>query len=577
MGERATQAIRDWHRMDDERGTFKTHWQDVANYGFPDRSDYITTKTPGQKRMSYVYDSTPLMALDQFAAGMHSRLTSSSSQWFYMLTEDDRINIGDDARSWLEDAGAAMYRLFNSPRHNFASQSYELYMDEGSIGTAVMAVLDSARSSVLFSTRHLKECCIALNEEDRVDVLMRNWPWTAKQAVDQWTLDGLKRAGAEKVLKAYADNDTSPKFNFIHDVRPRRKRNPDRGDALHMAFESVYIGVQDSCEISVGGFPEFPYLVPRFSKLTGETYGRGPMMLALPDIKMLNELTKLVVKSAQKIIDPPLQVPDDGFLVPVRTVPGALNYYRATSQNTIKPIETHGQVQLGIELINALRQQILKAMYVEWMIMPSDPKDPASTGKGVTATYVLQQRDDKMLFLAPMLARLQAEFLGPLIDRVFAILWRQSKARRFNQDPANGPVAPFRLPPPSLSGVPLRVEYVSPIAVAQKAAQMDGVTRLMQLQAQMRQMDPQGALFIDPEFIMRLAQRDWNAPAGTVKSPERLQQEDQQRADAAKALAGHQQMEQMAGAAADGSKAVKQLAEARSIAQDGGDQERQAA
>jgi hypothetical protein len=203
-----------------------------------------------------------------------------------------------------------------------------------------------------------------------------------------------------------------------------------------------------------------------------------------------------------------------------------------------------------------LQAQILKTFYVEWLIMPSDLKDPASSGKGVTATYVLQQRDEKMRLLSPMLARLQSEFLGPLIDRVFAILWRKSKRLNF------GPGSPFPPPPPELSGVPLRVEYVSPIALAQKSSQMDGVTRLMQIQTALKQMDPQSATVLDGEYILRLAQKDFYAPVKTLKSPEQLQQE----AEAAQqALAQQQQGENIAsiaGAAKDGAGALKNIAQA---------------
>src|SRR5690242_15845561 len=109
-------------------------------------------------------------------------------------------------------------------------------------------------------------------------------------------------------------------------------------------FESVYVSVAGTL-IDVGGFDEVPYLVPRFSKVTGEIYGLGPGMTCLPDVKMLNEMAKTVVKAAQKIVDPPLQLPDSGFLVPIKTTPGSLN---------------------------SLRQQIIRAFYVEWLLMPSE-------------------------------------------------------------------------------------------------------------------------------------------------------------------------------------------------------------
>jgi hypothetical protein len=545
----AKEAIQLWDRLETERQVYKVHCQDVANHLYPDRNDIIVERVPGQKRMTYIYDTTPMFANDMFAGGMHSLLTSTSLQWAYLWADDNRLNQDDDVRFWLQDAADVMFRLFSSARHNFASQSHELYLDEGAFGMACMGILDSPRTGTHFTTRHLKEYNVIVNDEDRVDGLVRKWKWTARQAFDKWG-----EAAGPKVAKAIADGKEFDKFEFIHLTRPRVKRDPQRAERKHKAWESLYVAVADEIEIDEGGFDEFPYVVPRFAKLTGEDTGRGPGMTNLPDIKMLMEMVKVLMKAAQKIIDPPLLLPDDGFLVPIKTVPGAQNFYRATGNGELKALETKGNIPIGIELVNAMRQQILRGFYVEWMLMPSDPSDPAAAGKGVTATYVLQQRDEKMRLLSPMLARLQAEFLGPLIDRVFAMLWRRSLTMRF------APGSPFRMPPAKLQGVPLRVEYVSPIALAQKSAQMDAVTRLLQLQAQLRQMDPQGQLIIDSEMMMRLAGRDWNAPAGVLKGAAALVAEREQTARAAQAQAGTDQAANLAGALKDGAAGVRHLA-----------------
>jgi hypothetical protein len=550
MGDLARSIVGDYDADSTDKSTFMTLWQQVSNYILPNRSDYLVDKTPGQKRMTYIFDASPVWALEMFAAGMHSLLTSNSLQWFYLHADDERVNRVDRVRAWLDAVAANLYGIFNSPRHNFASQSYEMFLDLGSIGSSTMGVLDSKRNDVLFSTRHMKECVWRENEEDRVDQNIRKFSWTAKQAYQQW---GSKCG--EKVAKAAIDRPET-KFDFLHGVRPRRQRDPQRADARNMAFESIYVSLSDMDEISVSGFLEFPYLCPRFSKCSGEIYGRGPGVMALPDVQMVNQFKKLILKGAQKVIDPPLQVPDDGFLLPVKTTPGSLNPYRSTTTARIEPIETKGQISLGIDMLNALQAQIARTFYVDMLRMPVDPQDPASEGKGTTATYWLQRRDKEMMMISPMLARMQAEALGPLIDRVFAKQWRKSKQMKF------GPGSPFPPPPPELSGVPLRVEYVSPIALAQKSTQVDGVTRLMSLQAQLRQMDQQQPFILDGEAILRLAARDFNAPVEALKSPEALQQEAQAKAQADAAMQNHMAIANLAGAAKDGSAAVKNLSDA---------------
>lgn len=546
--DQAIEVIRRWERLKGDRGTTEVHWQQVADYMLPDRNDYIVERTPGVKRMQRIFDSTPLLALEQAASGIHSLLTSPSLQWFALRCEDDRLNANQRVRAWLDDTSRRMYTIFSGPKHNFASQSHELYLDLMSIGTGVMAELESERSGLLFSTRHLKECVIEENEEDRIDGLTRSWEYTAKQAVEAWG-----NAAGESAVKAYQDRPDR-KFRFMHSVRPRRRRDAQRRDALHKPFESIYVAVADKTIIRAGGFDEFPYHVPRFSKLTGEIYGRGPGMTALPDVKMLNEMMKTVLKAAQKIVDPPLNVPDDGFITPIKTVPGAFNYYRAGSKDRIEPIKTEGNVQLGIEMVNALRQVIMQIFFGDLLRMPTDPRDPASAGKGVTATFTLQQRDEMMRIMSPVLARLQSEFLAPLIDRTFSIMWRRSVKRQF------GPGSMLLPPPPELSGIPLRVDYVSPLAVAQRSSELDVMGRLLDLATRIGQVDQTVGQVIDGEAMLRKAANDMNAPAASLKTPEAVAAARQQAADAQAQLNAHGSIAALAGAAKDGSAAVKNLA-----------------
>ena len=75
-------------------------------------------------------------------------------------------------------------------------------------------------------------------------------------------------------------------------------------------------------------------------------------MTALPDVKMVNLMSKTIIQAAQKQIDPPLLVPDDGFILPVRTQPGGLNFYRAGSRDTITPLNTGANINIGLSLIH---------------------------------------------------------------------------------------------------------------------------------------------------------------------------------------------------------------------------------
>lgn len=555
----AIDVIRDWERGQADRGTWLSHCQQIANYLQPNRNDYIVERAPGAKRMQWIFDSTPVWGLEQFKAGLHSRLTSPTLPWLALHLDNERVDKIERVRAWMDAATADLYNIFNSGAFNFAAQSQDIYGDLGAVGQGHMSVAQDGLDGVFFSTRHPKECVIFESESDRVNHLSRRWQWTAAQGYGKWG----KLAG-EKVCKAIADDKPNEKFWFHHRIKPRLKRDPQRGDAKHMPFESCYVAEADKVVISESGFPEFPHLAPRFSTVSGEVNGRGPGHFNLPDIKMLNELMKLVLKSAQKVVDPPLMLPDDGFIVPVKTTPGSFNYYRAGTKPTdrIAPIETHGQVQLGIDMLQALRQQILKGFYIELMVTPTDPSDPASAGKGVTATFTIKMDNENMLMMSPLLSRLRGEFLDPLVARTFAIRWRQSVARKF------GPGSPFPPPPPEIAGHPWHAEYVSPIALAQKSARFDTVKRLMQTQLELKQMDPNTPMVLDAEAIMRIEAEDTNAPIAVLKTRDRMQAEADAAAKMQQQAHEAEMAQQIAGAAQKGAGAVQGIVGAGQQAQD---------
>lgn len=514
----AQDVVKDWERLDGDRGTWKSHCQQVALYLDPDRADFTVQRVPGAKRQQWVFDGHATYAHETGAAGLHAMYTSDTLPWFATEPDDDRAAGDPETMAWYQAADAADYAVFSSAEKNFASQGFQVYMDALAYGGGCMGLLDG-RNGALFTNRHLKETCFAENEEDRVDQVSRRWEWTAKQAWDQWG-----PLAGEKVAKAYADGQDNRKFWFHHRVKPRArgKIDPQRADTLNMEFESVYVGEADFNVIAKGGFPDFPYLCPRLSKRSPQdVMGRGRGMTGLDDVKMLQTLARVVARGSEKAIDPPQQMPDDGFLGPLRQGPSDINYFRLGLRPTdrITPIMTGGNIPIGNDFLARMYQKIERWFFNDLFVTPTDPIDPQSSGKGVTATFTDKQTREQRLRMSPINARLNAEWAAPLVLRMRTMNWRKSVLRRF------GPGSPYPPPPARLAGQRWHPRFISPLALAQRAAEVGAVDQLMQDQLLARQIDPESLIVIDVEAAMRLKARSLNAPVAVLKSPQALQQE----------------------------------------------------
>lgn len=546
----AAQIIRDYERRKADRATFETTWQRVNNLVLPDRADFLVKRAPGVRRMQHVYDATPIMAASEYANGMHGLMTSPYVPWKYVQADDDRLMLRDDCRFWFAYANRWMDTQFSGAQSGFTNACHEYWLDQATIGTGFIDWNMDWPRGLRFACRSMNGVTIAEDHNERVTMMTREFHFTRDQVLSKFldkAPDDIKRS-----------TDESKKWRFLFDVRPRLNRDPQSANTLNMTFASVWTCVDTKEQLSESGFIDQQFACCRYSLLSDEIYGRSLAIQALPDIQELNNLYKMVVKSAEKQIDPPLMVQEDAFITPIKTYPGSLNYWRkSTAGQAAQPLVTQGRVDIGQEMISAKQRTIMRQFHADWMMLPVDPENPDAAGKGVTATYTLQDRDNKMRMLSPMMGRQETEFLGPVVDGVFNAGWRRSVLLKF--DVTRG--SPFPPPPSVLSGQRLRTRYISPVATAQRSASLDSTQRLLETATTLAPFDETIKDVINSEGLLRYEADVLNCPPEALRTVEQLMAKRQ-------AQAKQQQMEmaeQMAGAAQEGTGAIKNVAQAGAL------------
>ena len=529
------QLLSRFDRLQGQRENWETHWQEVADYMQPRKADVTKRRARGDKRMEQVFDSSPIQAVELLAASLHGMLTNPSTPWFTLRFKDTDIENDDEAKLWLEASTDAMYVAFN--RSNFQQEIFELYHDLITFGTAAMFIEEDDSDIIKFSTRHINEIFIAENDKGRIDTIYRKFKLSARAAIQKFG----EAVSADVQTKA--KKDPYEEIEILHAVYPREEFNPKKRDKANMPFESVYMEYKNGNELSVGGFREFPFVVPRYLKASNEIYGRSPAMTALPDVKMLNEMSKTTIKAAQKQVDPPLLVPDDGFLLPVRTVPGGLNFYRSGTRDRIEPLNIGANNPLGLNMEQQRRDSIRAVFYVNQLMMQQGPQ--------MTATEVIQRNEEKMRLLGPVLGRLQSELLKPLIDRVFAVLFRNNML----------PQAPE-----FLSGRDVEIEYVSPLAKAQKSTELQSIMRAIEILGSLANVAPVFDYVNFDNLVKHLADIV-GVPQKILKTQNQVNNEREAKQEQAAQMQQMQQLQQVAKAGGDIAPLAKALPEeARAVA-----------
>jgi len=511
--EKAKILLSRFDRLKSQRQNWESHWQEVADYMQPRKADVTKSRSKGDKRTELIFDSSPLQSVELLSASLHGMLTNPSTPWFSLKFKNEDMEGEDEAKLWLESATEVMYSAFN--QSNFQQEIFELYHDLITFGTAAMFIEEDDEDNLKFSTRHINEIYISENEKGRIDTVFRKFRISARAAI-------RKFGNVSNNIAVIAKKDPYEEVEILHAVYPRDDYNPKKQDTENMQFESIYLDADSGEELSVSGFREFPFVVPRYLKASHEIYGRSPAMTALPDVKMLNEMSKTIIKSAQKQVDPPLLVPDDGFLLPVRTVPGGLNFYRAGTRDRIEPLNIGANNTLGLNMEEQRRNSIRNAFYVNQLMMQDGPQ--------MTATEVIQRNEEKMRLLGPVLGRLQSELLKPLIDRSFAILMRRNL---------------FAQPPEFLSGQDIEIEYVSPLAKAQKSTELSSIMRAIEIMGSLSNVAP---VFdhINMDKLVRHLTNIVGVPQKILKPQSELNAERQAQAQQQEQMQQMQQVQQLA-------------------------------
>ena len=162
----------------------------------------------------------------------------------------------------------------------------------------------------------------------------------------------------------------------------------------------------------------------------------------------------------------------------------------------------------------------------------------------MTATEVLQRNEEKMRILGPVLGRLQSELLQPMILRVFNIMLRNNL---------------FLQAPEILANQEIDIEYVSPMALAQRSQELQSIMRGLELFGSMAQAMPVMDYIDENGFIKQIIDI-LGLPAKMIKSDAQVQEIREQRAaEQQQAMEMQQQMaeSQMAKNAAPLAKVVQ--------------------
>lgn len=449
-GETRGSAARLLERLDRlraDRRIWDDHFESLARVFLPRRLGFTGERPEGERRTAELYDGTPQQAARSLASALDGLLKPKSEQWVRTQVDDDALDNDGEVRDWLAMVDDRLFAAIYNPRARFQQASGEVDHDLVVLGTGALFIGEARGLDRLsFASQGLTGLYLMTDADGAVDGLFRTRRLTARQAraffVDRLGGDAGRTAG-----RALEDKAPERKLDYVHAILPRRERATDRRDARNLPFASIWIDVADKAVLHESGFHEFPLAVPRWDTMSGETYGRSPAMIALPDANTLQAQGETILMAGEYATLPPIFAPSDSIVGPSKLRPGRYTFYdldAAVGQRLSQPIfpmQTGANIPIGRDMQNDTREQVWSAFFRNVLNLPDG-------GPQMTATEIVQRREEFVRIAGPVFGRLESDYLAPIVERVFGIMLRAGA---------------FGAVPPVLAGARVRFEYRSPI------------------------------------------------------------------------------------------------------------------
>jgi len=468
--------VRRFQRAKSDRATWESHWRDVARYCNPTR-EFLESFTPGAQRNRQIYNDTAPNARMTLASALHGYLVNPSIVWAMLGPETQNDSLDEDAHAWLYDCSLRMLAFLGRSSSGFPTAAFEVCDDLVTFGTAIQLRRETP-TALTFQARDLASFYMVENHAGEIVEQYALLEMTIREAVDEF---GLENLHDETRRLAESESGLDMKIQIIHAVCKRENYDPGRRDGPNRPWSSAYVEFKSKHMIGkVGGFASNPYATPRWSKAPRETYGRSPSMNSLPTIRTLNAVERTNLQAGELKVRPPIMAPAGLMEGPISTIPGSINYYKRGASQLPTALNTGVDAIIGNDIIERYERKIEQAFFLDALSLPDIDR--------MTAEEVITRRQQGLMKASPILSRLYAEWLEPTFVSVFD--WMQRAGH-------------FSPPPDSVRRTRLRVYFVSPMALSQRASEGENFMSAMRLLTPLAATDASVMMNIDADEAAR--------------------------------------------------------------------------
>jgi len=527
-------------QMDYRQVNWRNAWQDLQLFLAPNAKDITLKRSGGTVKNREVFSSEPIEAASRLAGAITGIITSPSQQWFNFTFGEGLVDLGTEAKDWLQKAAQRTFLAMS--RSNFAVEMLQAHLHLVVFGTTSIYLREHPLKpgSLLYETLPIGSYRIQDGIDRKVDTIHRDVEMSLKQLAqhaeeDGWELHPNRWKQLEK--------EPFKEITVLHCIYPK-------GQVKHEldtdTYTSVYIDREKKFRMATEGFKEFPTPVSRWM-VSGrdEEYGRSPGFKALPGIMTLNTADELGLRAWAKEIDPPVLALHQSVLGTPDLRPSQLTYI--LEKGALEPFPHRSNINAEVVRTERVLSNIRSIFLMDLLqFLPGEGKTPPS------ATQINAQQDILLQIAGPELTRQEYELYDPLVSRALLL---QIRAKEIEPIPAQ------IIELSKEFNIPIDIKFEGPVAKAKRRSRAQSIDTMLGWAGQMAEIFPNILNKFNPERAADIRTELEGAPLEILNTEEeikaieeaqRQQQEQQQKQQQAemltkgvKDLGGIQQLQQL--------------------------------
>ena len=493
--------------LKNSRSRLEPDWKSIGNHLAPDTgcfddpsSSKVSNKDPFYKQN---INTLPLYYVNNLATAMVSNSTPSRLKWFNLHVEDETR----EESIWLTNAVSKLYRMFAAS--GLYENLYGSFKEAILYGANMLGIQRNTKTGFSFVPTTIGEYWISEGQDGTISSCYRRFAMTNIQLLEKFGKENLPF----NILSALDRDNTEELHNVVHAVEPNPNYLPQFKNYANKPFISCYYLEDDNSDkfLDFRVTSYFPFMCARWERVENNPYGVGIGRQILGDVKSLQAYERDLAKASKKKIDPPLKA-SNNLKNSIKDASANGVTYTDDPTGFTALYNVNYETREALENITRITQRIYQLTYNDlfYALLNKDKSMSATEAQGI--------QQEKMTMLGSVVERLQTEFLKNLVETAFTIAY---------QDGWLG------VPPDSLVGKNMRVEYTSLLAMSQDINDLSLVERYLRFVSSVAGINPTAArkpdiLAMCDFYAKRLGiDPSLNIPSDVVEQQEQQAQEMQ--------------------------------------------------